>query len=150
MAKRPMPVPRNLGGVPGPRMPPRKPQGRGPKPMTIFAAVLLVLLLTCACIAGLAHTGPDGASAPQSHLSTVKARPNYTYATSAVALARWAVRATATWQPTDHGHAVKATREGEGLNPDKPWTGVQHQGARLPLTGEAQGRFTTPGFMSNV
>lgn len=75
MAKRPMPVPRNLGGAPGPRISDRKAEKGGLNPLGVLAVALFVLLLACSCIAGLASTRGDGAH--QSDLPVIGATSNY-------------------------------------------------------------------------
>lgn len=109
MAKRPMPVPRNRRGAPGARVPRQKPRPSGPKPHTVLAAVLLVLLLACGCIAALASSGPDGAGAYESRFLAIRARWHYTYPTSTVGIARSLRGPMSTSQPRDHGDAAIAT-----------------------------------------
>lgn len=115
MAKRPMPVPRNRGAAAGLRPPRGKPRRTGPKPLTVFAVVLLVLLLVCGCMAVLASTGRDGSH--QSHLPAIGARSNYTYPTPSGSIAQSVGEPTATSQPRDHGHPAMATTGGHRLNP---------------------------------
>lgn len=109
MAKRPMPVPRNRRGVPAPRASPGKPRRTGRNPLTVFAAVLLVLLLACGCIAALASSGPDGARTYESRFLAIRARSHFTYPTSTVGIARSLRGPMSTSQPRDHGHVAIAT-----------------------------------------
>lgn len=115
MAKQPMPVPRNRGTAAGLRAPRGKPRRTGPKPLTVFAVVLLVLLLVCGCIAALASTGPDGTH--QSHLPAIGARSNYTYPTPSGPIAQSVGGPTPTSQPGDDGRSAMATTGGHRLNP---------------------------------
>lgn len=115
MAKKPMPVPRNLGGAPGPRTPPRKPRRTGPKPLTVFAVVLLVLLLVCGCVAVLASTGPDGAH--QSHLPVIGVTSNYMSYGPTDAIAPSVTGPERISQPRgDEGHAIATTTRDHRLS----------------------------------
>lgn len=113
MARRPMPVPMNRRGAPGPRIPHPKPRRTGGNPLTMFAAVLLVLLLACGCIAVLASSGQDGARRYESEWVVIRTRPDYTHPNSTVGVAG-SVRATiSTSQPRDDGHVAIDTIHAE-------------------------------------